>query len=346
MPSIEQFRTVVSNVNRRVGYVGLDENGDAIYDHSRPKPVLTFKGTVKAHGTNAGVSYNNLDGIWYQSKEQIITPENDNAGFAFFANARKDIFIGIFKEFAEKNGIDLDNNSVTLYFEWAGGSIQKNVGLANLPKSAFIIGIKVSPFEVEGLEKQAPAYWLDSSDIRDTENSIYNIEDYETFTIDIDFNVPQLVQNKLIDLMLAVEAECPIAKAFGFPNTTGEGIVWTYTDEEGTRYLFKVKGDKHAGKSKVKVIHKVDDAKLQKILDLAEVVTPTWRLAQMLEQACDLNNGGQLDRSKLGDYIKLVIADVVKEDSDLIVEQGLELKDIAKYVNETAKRYFFEQETV
>lgn len=345
-PSIEQFRTVISNVNRRVGYAGMDDNGEAIYDHTRPKPVLTFKGTVKLHGTNAGVSYNTKDGIWYQSRENIITPTQDNAGFAFFANGNEATFIEMFESLAKENGVDLDNNTITIYGEWAGASIQKNVGITNLPKSFFIFGVKASPFEIEGLEKQAPAYWLDSTELRKPESNIFNIDDYETFSIDIDFNVPQMVQNTLVDLTIRVEEECPVAKAFGFLNTIGEGIVWTYTAEDGTRYLFKTKGEKHAGKSKVKTIHKVDDVKLQKILDLASAVTPVWRLAQMLEQACDLNNGGQLDRSKLGEYIKLVIADIVKEDSDLIVKEGLELKDIAKYVSETSRRYFFEQEAV
>jgi uncharacterized protein YozE (UPF0346 family) len=42
-PSIEQFRTVVTNVNRHFNYIGLDENGDAIYDVTLPKPKLTLK---------------------------------------------------------------------------------------------------------------------------------------------------------------------------------------------------------------------------------------------------------------------------------------------------------------
>ena len=49
-PSIEQFRNIVSNVNRHFNFVGLDENGDAIYDPTLPKPIITFKGTVKLHG--------------------------------------------------------------------------------------------------------------------------------------------------------------------------------------------------------------------------------------------------------------------------------------------------------
>lgn len=50
MPSIERFNNVVNNISRQHNFVGLDENGDAIYDHSKPKPVIKFKGTVKLHG--------------------------------------------------------------------------------------------------------------------------------------------------------------------------------------------------------------------------------------------------------------------------------------------------------
>jgi hypothetical protein len=77
-PSIEQFRSVVATVLRQYNFAGLDENGDAIYDTTKPKPTLTFKGTVKLHGTNAGVSfkygYDNTSEYWVQSRENIITP--------------------------------------------------------------------------------------------------------------------------------------------------------------------------------------------------------------------------------------------------------------------------------
>src|SRR5580765_1340481 len=111
-PPIEQFRTVATNVNRHYNFVGLDENGDAIYDHSKPKPKLTFKGTVKLHGTNAGVCYNLASGMWAQSRENIITPEHDNAGFAFFAGANEEAFIKLCTLVAVTNDIDLRENTI------------------------------------------------------------------------------------------------------------------------------------------------------------------------------------------------------------------------------------------
>lgn len=230
-PSIEQFRTVVANVNRRYNFTGLDENGEAIYDPSLPKPVLTFKGTVKLHGTNAAVSFNAPSGMWAQSRENIITPEKDNAGFAFFAHSHEAEFMRLFHDVAVNNDIDMHKNTITIYGEWAGGNIQKGVGICNLPKSFFIFGVKITPHtETEEELKENPAYWVDYSYLKNNDVRIYNIDDYPTYSIDIDFNMPQLVQNQLSELTIAVEEECPVAKAFGFSvleNNTA------YEDENG-----------------------------------------------------------------------------------------------------------------
>jgi len=156
---------------------------------------------------------------------------SDNAGFAFFVESNKDIFYGLMLHVAEKENINRNNNTISIYGEWAGGNIQKGVGISNLPKSFFIFGVKITPHtETEEELKANPAYWVDSTYLRAPEVKIYNIDDYETYSIDIDFNMPQLIQNQLSELTIAVEEECPVAKAFGFSvleNNTA------YEDENG-----------------------------------------------------------------------------------------------------------------
>jgi hypothetical protein len=344
-PSIEKFSTVVSNVLRRNNFVGLDENGNAIYDPSKPKPVIKFKGSVKLHGTNAGVCYNKHGGLWVQSRENIITPQSDNAGFAFFVESNKEVFMGLMADVAKNNNlgyeIDVELATISIYGEWCGASIQKGVGITNLPKSFFIFGVKITPHNVDNLEKPPVAYWVDHTYLRSPENKIYNINDYKTFEIDIDFNVPALVQNQIIDWTIEVENECPVAKAFGFPNTIGEGIVFNYTNEDGERLSFKSKGEKHSAKSKVHTLKPVDNEKINKCIEVANKVTPEWRLDQMLEKQFDFMNGGTMDVKKMGDYLKLVMNDVLKEEMDVLTEANIEPKDIGKYVSEIAKKYFF-----
>lgn len=227
-PSIEQFRTVVTNINRHYNFIGLDENGDAKYDVTLPKPVLKFIGTVKLHGSNGSVCFNNHDGMWVQSRENIITPEKDNYGFAFFIESRKDVVTDLFKKIVERNNIDLNANTISIYGEWGGGSIQKGVGISNIEKSFFIFGVKISPIvdvsDIEAVRKN-PAYWVDYTNLSNNDNRIFNVSDFKTYEIEIDFNTPQLSQNKLSELTLEVEEECPVAKAF-FDSVMNENIAY------------------------------------------------------------------------------------------------------------------------
>lgn len=175
------------------------------------------------------------------------------------------------------------------------------------------------------------------------ENKIYNIEDFNTYEVEINFNRPDIVQNDIINMTLEVENECPVAKEFGEIGI-GEGIVFSCLMQDGSRHIFKSKGEKHAGQSKVKTLKPVDDEKVNKIHDIVNKVTPAWRLDQMVTESCDLNNGGSIDRAKLGDYLRMVINDVMKEEMDIISEAGLEPKDINKHISQVAREYFFDRE--
>jgi hypothetical protein len=336
-PSIEQFRTVVSNVNRHFNFVGLDENGEAIYDPTLPKPVITFKGTVKLHGTNAGVSFNNIGGLWAQSRENIITVEKDNAGFAFFVESNKEIFEQMANDIAHVYGLNLDNNTVSIYGEWCGGNIQKGVGITNLPKSFFIFGVKITPHtETEEELKANPAYWVNSDFLKNNDVKIYNIEDYPTYSIDIDFNMPQLVQNDLSDLTIKVEEECPVAKAFGFSGI-GEGIVWT-AEFKGNVHRFKVKGEKHSS-SKVKTLANVNVEKLEGIQKFVDYAVTDSRFKQALENV--FPNEEPIDTKKLGEVIRWVVNDVIKEEMDTMVENQVEPKEVNKYISSKVREMFF-----
>lgn len=335
-PSIDQYRQVVSNVLRYYNFEGLDVNGEAIYNPSKPKPVLKFIGTVKLHGTNFGINFNDEFGMWSQSKENIITPQKDNAGSSFFAESKKEVLLDLFNQIKQKYNINTTTHTISLYFEWCGKGIQSKVGVCKLDKSAFIIGIKISNLN----DIEEAAYWVDCKEFKIPEHRIYNINDYKTYEIDIDFNHPELSQNKLIEMTLEVEKECPVSKAFGFDNEIGEGLVFSCNDN-GNIYRFKSKGEEHSKKSKVHTLKPVDNDRINKILTIANEVCKEWRLDQMLTQSCDLLNGGQIETTKLGDFIRLVINDVLKEELDVLAENGIEPKEINKYISDISRKYFF-----
>ena len=340
-PSIEQFRNVIANINRQYSFVGLDENGEVIYDHNKEKPTLTFKGTVKLHGTNAGVCINKKDGLWVQSRENIITPEQDNAGFAWFVESNKETFINLFADIVKKNNLgyeyDVENLTISIYGEWCGGNIQKGVGICNLPKSFFIFGVKVTPHTSTKEEQKAkPAFWIPSHYLKSPEDNIYNIEDFQTWEMEIDFNYPELVQNKLGELTLAVEEECPVAKAFGFSGI-GEGIVWS-VNYNGVVYRFKCKGELHSS-SKVKKLASVDTEKINSIKEFVDYAVTESRFNQGIEKT--FPNNEPIDVKKMGELMKWIVNDVIKEEMDTMVKNNLEPKDVGKYISTKVREMFF-----
>ena len=122
-------------------------------------------------------------------------------------------------------------------------------------------------------------------------------------------------------------------------NPIGEGAVFSFLYKK-VLYQFKVKGDRHAGKSKVKTLKKVDNERLQKINDVAQEVSRVWRLDQMFTEANDLNNGGTPDMRNMGTFMKLVNKDIIKEESDTIRAAGLEPKEIFKTVSVINREFF------
>jgi len=156
MPSISQFRNIVQNVIRQAQYVETLEDGTVIYDKNAKLPILKFTGTEKIHGTNAAFCMNNHEN-WCQSKNNIITPEKDNAGFAFFVEARKDSFINIVKNLSETHNINLDKKTICLFGEFCGGNIQKLSCFSNTDKKFVLFQY----FKVQDIETKE-SQWLET----------------------------------------------------------------------------------------------------------------------------------------------------------------------------------------
>ena len=335
-PKIAQFRNVVSNINREITFTGLDEDGNAIYDPSIKKPTLTFKGTVKLHGTNASVCFNSENGFWVQSRQNIITVEKDNAGFAFFAESHKVELCSLLNKLIDEHQIDTKIYTVSIYGEWAGKGIQKGVGISQLDKAFYVFGVKVSKPQDEDFN----SYWVDSSNVRNTECRIFNVEDYETYSIYVDFNMPQLAQNKFGEITEKVENECPISKAFGIDNGLGEGVVWSVEYKDSV-HRFKVKGDKHSV-TKVKKLASVDVEKLKTIQDFISYSVTENRFNQAIENVFEKED---LDVKRMGDFIRWFVKDIASEEMDTMVENGLEPKDVNKYISTKVREMFFKAQS-
>lgn len=313
-PSIEAYRNIIKAVQSQHDYQGKDENGDNIYQHISPYPTLSFTGTVKLHGTNSGIIKHKDGTVTFQSRERILTLQYDNAGFAA-------AMLGCNLDFLFE-GVEFEEY-IAVYGEWCGGNIQAGIALNQLPKMFVIFGLKI-----DGEWKQLPA------DLHSNEQRIYNIYQFPTYEIDIDFNVPELVQNKLIEMTLEVEKECPIGAYFGVSGV-GEGLV--FTSNTNPDFRFKSKGEKHSA-SKVKTLNTVNVEEIEGLNEFVEYAASENRLKQGLTYLQE--NGFPLSVKSTGDFIRWVVNDVYKEESDTIVANKLEVKKVNSAISVKARMWF------
>ena len=312
-PSIEQFRNVIRKVRSNHDYKGRDELGALVYQHTENYPILKFKGTVKLHGTNAGiVNYGNK--IEFQSRERILSLDDDNAGFMNAMHKRDLSFL--FK------GLCPSVYSA-IYGEWCGGNIQKGVAINGVEKMFVIFGIKVDDVWVE-LPK----------DLHINDIGIYNILQFPTYEVDIDFNNPEAIQNKLIEMTISVEDQCPVGKFFD-KEGIGEGIVFTcVTDQE---LKFKSKGEKHSA-SKVKVLNAIDVEAMRDINEFVEMAVSENRLKQGISFFKE--NNILIDSKNTGEFLRWVVADVLKEEKDTLDASGLNEKKVKSAIVSAARMWF------
>ena len=316
-PSIEQLRSVVREVKSRHDFQGKDENGDAIYQHTSPYPTLEFQGTVKVHGTNASV-IRTVDGEKiYQSRNRVLSLEKDNAQFMIsMMNKDLDSLFNLFPP-------DLE---VILYGEWCGDNIQKGVAITGLPKMFIIFGVRVD------------GEWVEiPTNLKNTKQNIYNIMQFPTYNISIDFENPELIQNKLIEETLAVEEECPVGKFFGVSGV-GEGIVYTCLEDRSIR--FKSKGEKHSV-SKVKTLNSVNVESVKEVMVFVDNVVTEARMNQSVDYLKEM--GLEVSPKSTGDFLRWVVNDILKEETDTIVENQLDMKKVKSSVASKARLWFLNQ---
>lgn len=331
--SIGQFREAIRHVRSKAEFKGLDDNGNPIMDRNAVLPKIKYMASTKIHGTNGAIGYDpKTCTIWAQSRENIITPEKDNAGFAMFMESKRDYLEKVFTSLSYEDAVGL-----IIFGEWAGKGIQKGVAVSELEKTFYV-------FSIVSIDNDGNKFYWDPVDVKffmseNKESNIDCIFNYPTWEFEIDFEHPEIVQNDMIKLVEAIEAECPVGKAHGISGV-GEGIVLFPIDERrhDAGYCFKIKGVRHAN-SKVKTLAPIDVEKMNSIKELAESVATENRLEQMKQQVFGIGDDQDVDVKRMGEFIKAVMTDIWKEEKDTIVESGFTMKEVNGPISKIARDY-------
>jgi len=194
-----------------------------------------------------------------------------------------------------------------------------------------IIPTKKDYERVDGLYKDMSNF----AHIKNEDQLIFNILQFPNFEIDINFNRPELSINILSELTNNVEKECTVGKYFDVSGT-GEGIVWEHINDN-KRYIFKVKGEKHQV-SKVKTLTTVDIEEIENIKSFVDYAVTENRLTQGIDKMRELNIP-IIDKST-ADYLKWVYNDVIKEESDTIEKNNINIKKIGKAISAKARIFW------
>ena len=325
---IGQLPGIVHDVNKMASF------------HNLAKPKIKFKGTVKTHGTNAGVMFSPDGEYSIQSRKRIITVGDDNAGFAAFATKNIDSFRQNRNKLIELYP-ELKEETLIIFGEWDGRGVQSSVGISQLEKFFVTFAVKVQERD------ETPGYYLEESKwnwIKDESVRIFNVNDFQRYEVEIDFEEPSLISNYVTELVDGVEKECPIAKAIAkldgveLENTIGEGIVWV-GEWNNQRFIWKAKGEKHSSSKpkRGRTAAPVDIEKSNNIADFIDYAVTENRMNQGIKEVF---GDSPVDIKQLGDYIRWVVNDVIEEEVLVLVESGLIAKDVNKAISAKTKNHF------
>ena len=291
-----------------------------------------FANGVLVHNSNGSTRYDKSGELVAQSRERELSLLSDNHGFYSFVFKREKLF----RELCEN--LIQDNDQVVVYGEYFGSGINGGVAVNQLSKRFAIFGIR---WIKEGMldiwaDTISLNSWLDPfiQDLND--NDIYNITQFGTWKIDIDFNSPELAQNKLIEITNEIERECPVGRYFGISGI-GEGLVASHNGEHF--YQLKSKGTLHSN-TKVKILNPIDEELLKSVKEFANNFVTESRLKQGVEF---LKTELLLEPTpeNTGAFIKHIVTDIFKEENENILVNNLNPKKVAQEIGTLARKWYF-----
>jgi hypothetical protein len=135
---------------------------------------------------------------------------------------------------------------------------------------------------------------------------------------------------------------CPVGKAFGIGKenkgcTAGEGTVWQ-TIYQNKVYRFKIVG-KPRNVSKVTNLVSTGTEKINSAEAFVNYAVTENRLNQGIDVVFKSKNI-EPGMSNMKEFIKWVIADVMKEESDTLSDNNLNRKQINSYLNNVVREWF------
>jgi hypothetical protein len=332
-PSIESFHRVVKD-----NQFALDDTEFGLVGKDR----VVYKPKVKLHGTNAAIQIGPNGEVSAQSRSQMISVGNDNAGFAGWVEENADTWA--------KNAHPMATQ--TIYGEWCGQGIQKGTALNSIGHKIFAIFaiqagssddddsmVAVDPIEIAHALLHRPEH-----------THILPWYSWASYAVDFKGDLEHPVE--LFNAQVADVEECDpwVKKEFGVEGI-GEGLVYfpiSLCNDRGTaisrndlaKYMFKAKGEKHKVVKNKKAVE-VDPEVANSVQAFVDQVVTEGRLDQAVTEGAN----GEYDNRQIGPFIAWISKDIKKDvdSGEVELPAGVEWKLVAKAATTQARLWYMEK---
>ncbi len=323
-PSIESFFNVVK------------------YHAAKPEEFpcsgkISYQGKIKLHGTNSGIRFVNGE-VSAQSRSQLITPTNDNMGFAKWVESTMDFW----------KSLASINPDMTIFGEFCGSGIMDSCAIQQIGKKIFaIFGIVVN--DTTGSNMVVEPACINRILSAGTGNYPENLHVLPWYgeTLEVNYSnrgEMQATVDKFNKEVEGVEKCDPWVKQVFGVDGIGEGIVYypfidgSVTDLKAfENFAWKAKGEKHKV-VKTKEAVQIDPEVANSIDEFVTLFVTEPRLEQGLTAI-----GGSLETKNIGLFLKWICQDIQKESVAELTASNLTWQVVQKGIQAKAKAWFMDK---
>ncbi len=291
---------------------------------------IKYRCKTKIDGSNGGIQIHPDGSLVIQSRGQIITPENDNAGFAKWVMSKEDYWKSL------KTDIP-----IIVFGEWCGPGINKNCAINQIPNKIFCVFAIEYHNEFTKNIHFGPSYieYMLGLEHNDIFSLPFLQEEFE-----LDYTDPDILQKQAdeLNILCAKVEKCdPFVKENFNIEGIGEGFVmypiidnnYIINKQDFSDLIFKVKGSLHKV-VKTKESAQIDPEVATNIEEFVKLFVTENRLNQFAEKV------GPFDMKNTGQFIKLFSQDVLKESTSELEASQMDWKMVGGPIGNAAREWW------
>lgn len=343
---------------KHIGFPSIPAPAGALKDlQFKDVGLVDYIGTIKLDGSNLSVVCQEDGSLHFQSREMLLPIDGTADVYGFrgaFAKPehlkRLQRAFAAVADFIRAKGMPNERPlfPITVYGEWAGQGVQGRTPVARLPLAWYPFAIRFSDFESDNSDKPiwtefefqqaCVTRFVEAFELPTLVRSIFA---YPTVALTVNSREPQQTLDAVELLVAPLESQCPFATLHGLEGA-GEGWVFRPTGPLGinARYWFKAKTAAHEerrnrAQRELSPAQQAQQAVIDQLVQGNVNEARLMRAVRLLEERSVL-----VDKAATPDFLRALVADVIKDNLELIEQQGLDKKALFPAISKAGVVWF------